>query len=109
MRCPLIALAAGATLLVTLFGIGLGGMVRRHGGIIPLSLGPHGRTSSLHTLDRRLGLPVGRSPRSKALVRFLVLIALGVWWIAGIGLIVALVGVALLVYSLAQLAGGRKP
>lgn len=37
------------------------------------------------------------------------LIALGVWWIASIGLIVALVGAGLLVYSLSQVYAGGHP
>lgn len=114
MRYPLIASAAGAALLVILFGIGWAGwfggaegtpfpyLWAVAGGLAACILWIIGwGYRSVDPRDRRRWFAFS--------IAAVLLIALGVWWIASIGLIVALAGVALLVYSLARLyMGGRK-
>ena len=114
MHYPLIAFAAGAALLVILFGIGWAGwfggaeaasfpyLWMLMGGLAVCILSIVGwGYRSVGPQDRRRWFSFS--------IAAVLLIALGVWWIAGIGLIVALVGAALLVYSLSQLYAGRHP
>lgn len=113
MRYPLIAFVAGAALLVILFGIGWAGwfgdaegtsspylwaVVGGLGACILWIVGWGYR--SVDPQDRRRWFAFS--------IAAILLIALGVWWIASIGSIVVLVGVALLVYSLARLYLGER-
>lgn len=113
MRYPLIAFAAGAVLLVILFGIGWAGWFGdAEGTSFPYLWAVVGGLAacilwivgwgyrSVDPQDRRRWFAFS--------IAAILLIALGVWWIASIGSIVALVGVALLVYSLARLYLGER-
>ena len=113
MRYPLIAFVAGAALLVILFGIGWAGWFGDAegtsspylwavvGGLAACILWIVGwGYRSVDPQDRRRWFAFS--------IAAILLIALGVWWIASIGSIVALVGVALLVYSLARLYLGER-
>lgn len=114
MRYPLIALAAGVALLLILFGIGWAGWFGGTEAASPYLWALMGGLAvcilSIVGWGYRSVVPQDRRRWFAFSMAAGLLIALGVWWIAGIGPIVALVGVALLVYSLAQLyASGRKP
>lgn len=113
MRYPLIAFAGGAVLLVILFGIGWAGWFGdAEGTSFPYLWAVVGGLAacilwivgwgyrSVDPQDRRRWFAFS--------IAAILLIALGVWWIASIGSIVALVGVALLVYSLARLYLGER-
>ena len=113
MRYPLIAFAAGAVLLVILFGIGWAGWFGdAEGTSFPYLWAVVGGLAacilwivgwgyrSVDPQDRRRWFAFS--------IAAILLIALGVSWIASIGSIVALVGVALLVYSLARLYLGER-
>lgn len=113
MRYPLIALVAGAALLVILFGIGWAGWF---GGAETTS-SPYlwtivgGLAACILWIvgwGYRLAYPRDRRRWFAFSIAAVLLIALGVWWIASIGLIIALVGGALLVYSLARLYMGER-
>ena len=113
MRYPLIAFVAGAVLLVILFGIGWAGWFGdAEGTSFPYLWAVVGGLAacilwivgwgyrSVDPQDRRRWFAFS--------IAAILLIALGVSWIASIGSIVALVGVALLVYSLARLYLGER-
>lgn len=113
MRYPLIAFVAGAALLVILFGIGWAGWFGdAEGTSSPYLWAVVGGLAAcilwIVGWGYRLVDPQDRRRWFAFSIAAILLIALGVWWITSIGSIVALVGVALLVYSLARLYLGER-
>lgn len=113
MRYPSIAFVAGAVLLVILFGIGWAGWFGdAEGTSSPYLWAVVGGLAAcilwIVGWGYRLADPQDRRRWFAFSIAAILLIALGVWWIASIGSIVALVGVALLVYSLARLYLGER-